>query len=404
MLGSLEASSASAVCLEFKEVLCWFRDPIQKKDVIDRFVKARSATQRHPDAWARENWVEACKNMRDVMAMEAELSGMAFQMVCTLLEQHSKGLEENPSNRQPCNHQPGGAKAMRQESADQQPSGWPAPRLHVEGEGNALDLAPGTALQGARGPKKRAAPALFRAAMKKPTIEYAAKLRWFQDQVLEILDRNTFMTIRAINKLVKKVDPVNSQNTFKLWGRTNPYPIATACSTRVQQLAYVHGQLEYSFHGSCNICGKDVHFYWPKPSSFGDGSHGTGGGGSEPADDNESGEYESWKEEEEQGDAAAASTPGDAAAASTPGGLSNQNDAGEEADASILELFKDDCSQSRAEHEHFQPQVESGAGAGGDVSGGGATGLHGCTVPSPAAAAKTAAAAPAPAARRRPRD
>jgi hypothetical protein len=108
----MAASSASAVCLEFKEVLRWFRDPIQKKDVFDRFVKARSATQRHPDAWARENWAVACKNIRDVMEMEAELAGMAFEMVCTLLEQHSKGLEENPSNRQPCNHPPGGAKAL----------------------------------------------------------------------------------------------------------------------------------------------------------------------------------------------------------------------------------------------------------------------------------------------------
>jgi hypothetical protein len=33
-------------------VLCWFRDPLHKKDVFERFVKAQSATQRHPDAWA----------------------------------------------------------------------------------------------------------------------------------------------------------------------------------------------------------------------------------------------------------------------------------------------------------------------------------------------------------------
>ena len=141
------------MCLEVKEVLRWFSDPIQRKDVFDRFVKALSATKRHPDVWARENWVEACKHMREVMEMEAELSGQAFEMVCTLLEQHSKGLEENPRNCQPGNHdQPRGAKAKRQESADQQPSAWPDPRPLVEGEGNAPDLlaAPGTALQGAK--------------------------------------------------------------------------------------------------------------------------------------------------------------------------------------------------------------------------------------------------------------
>ncbi len=134
MLGSMAASSASAACLEVTGLLQWFSNPTQQMDVFDRFVKAQSATKRYPDAWAHENWVEACKNMRGVMAMEAQLSGQAFQMVCTLLEQHSKGLEENPSNSQPGNHQPGGAKAKRQGSADQQPSAWPAPRLHVEGE------------------------------------------------------------------------------------------------------------------------------------------------------------------------------------------------------------------------------------------------------------------------------
>ena len=106
---------------EVKEVLRWFSDPIQRKDVFDRFVKAQSATEQHPDAWAREKWVRACKNMRAVMEMEAELSGQAFEMVRTLLEQHSKVLEENPRNCQPGNHQPRGAKAKRQEGADQQP-------------------------------------------------------------------------------------------------------------------------------------------------------------------------------------------------------------------------------------------------------------------------------------------
>jgi hypothetical protein len=352
-MAASSASAVCAVCVELTEVLQWFSDPIQQMDVFDRFVKAQSATNQHSDAWARENWAEACRNMRDVMAMEEELSGQAFEMVCTLLEQHSKGLEENPSNRQPCNHQPGGAKAMRQESADQQPSAWPAPRLHVEGGGNAPDLlpalpadgtlraAPGTALQGARGPKKRAAPALVRAAKKKPTVEYAAKLKWFQDQVLGILDRNTFMTIRAINKLVRQVDPVNAQNTFALWGRTNPYPIATACSTRVRQPEYVHDRVEYSYHATCDICGKHIHFYRRKSSSFGDGSHGTGGGGSDLGNDNESGGEHESATEEEQG-----LPPGDAAAASTPGGLSNQGDgyAGAEAfdtGITMLQILKD---------------------------------------------------------------
>ncbi len=114
LLGSMAASSASAVCLELKEVLGWFSDPNQKEDVFAKFIQAKSATRRHPDAWARENWLDACQNMRDVMEMEADLSGKAFNMVCTLLEQHSKELKENLSNRQPGNHQPGGAKARSQ--------------------------------------------------------------------------------------------------------------------------------------------------------------------------------------------------------------------------------------------------------------------------------------------------
>jgi hypothetical protein len=63
--GSMAASSASAVCavcLEVTDVLRWFSDPIQRMDVFDRFVKAQSATELHPDAWAREKWVRACKN------------------------------------------------------------------------------------------------------------------------------------------------------------------------------------------------------------------------------------------------------------------------------------------------------------------------------------------------------
>jgi hypothetical protein len=234
MLGSMAASSASAVCLEVKEVLRWFPDPIQRKDVFNRFIKTQSATKRHPpppDAWARENWVESCKNMREVLEMEAELSVQAFEMVCTLLEQHSKGLEENPSNRQPGNHQPGGAKAKRQGSADQQPSALPDPALDVEGEGHAPDLppadvtlraAPGTALQGARAPKKRALPALVRRAKKKPAPEYAAKLAAFQAQVLGILDRKTFMTIRAINKEIRKTDPLEFVKHVCLVGKNKP--------------------------------------------------------------------------------------------------------------------------------------------------------------------------------------
>ncbi len=139
-MAALSASAVCAVCFELTEVLQWFSDPIQQMDVFDRFVKAQSATNQHSDAWARENWVDACKNMRAVMAMEAQLSGRAFQMVCTLLDLHSKALEENPRNCQPGNRQPAGAKAKRQESAQQQPSAWLDPRPPVAGEGNAPHL------------------------------------------------------------------------------------------------------------------------------------------------------------------------------------------------------------------------------------------------------------------------
>jgi hypothetical protein len=237
----MAASSASTVCLEATEVLGWFPDPARKKEVLVRFRQAVSATERHPAAWARADWAAACTDMRAVI-QDPTLAELAFEMVCDFLDLHSKALEENPSNCKPGNRQPGGAKAKRQESADQQRSAWPDPRPLVEGEGNAPDLlaadvtlraAPGTALQGARAPKKRAAPPLVRPEMKKPTEWYAAKLGWFHDQVLQILDRNPLMTFRAINKILKKADPKNSYNPSALWRRTNIYPYATAlCVTR----------------------------------------------------------------------------------------------------------------------------------------------------------------------------
>jgi hypothetical protein len=145
--------------------------------------------------------------MRGVMAMKEVLTGQeAFEMVCTLLEQHSKELKENPSNRQPGNHQPGGAKARRQVSADQQPSALDAAH-DVVPKGLASDLPPAnppadvtlTALQGARAAKKRRAPPLNRPAMKKLSAEQSAKLAAFQEKVLGILDTRIFKTIRAIN-------------------------------------------------------------------------------------------------------------------------------------------------------------------------------------------------------------
>ena len=103
----MAASSASTVCLEATEVLGWFPDPARKKEVLVRFRKARSATERHPAAWARADWAAACKDIRAVI-QDPMLAESAFEMVCDFLEQHSKALEENPSNRQP--------------GADQQPS------------------------------------------------------------------------------------------------------------------------------------------------------------------------------------------------------------------------------------------------------------------------------------------
>jgi hypothetical protein len=144
--------------------------------------------------------------MRAVI-QDPSLAESAFESVCDFLDMHSKALEENPRDchGQPGNRQPGGAKAKRQDSADQQPSAWTEPSVHSEGEGNAPDLlatdvnlraAPGTALQGARAPKhkRRAASPLPRPEKKRPTVEYAAKLNWFQLQVLRILDRDAFIT------------------------------------------------------------------------------------------------------------------------------------------------------------------------------------------------------------------
>jgi hypothetical protein len=100
--------------------------------------------------------------------------------------------------------------------------------------------------------------------------------------VLGILDRMAFMTIRAINKEIRATtDPHKFQNITKLWRRTNPYPVATACSTSVRQPAFVHDKRNYFCVGTGEICGKEIHFY-KKTSSFDDGSHGTGGGGSDP--------------------------------------------------------------------------------------------------------------------------
>jgi hypothetical protein len=297
----MEASSASAGFLELTEVLGWFSEPIQRKGVLNRFITAQSATKRHPDAWARENWVEACKNMRGVISMKGVLSGQeAFNIVCTLLEQHSKELEENPSNSQPGNHQPGGAKARpprRQVSADQQPSALPDAALDVVPKGLASDLPPAdvtlTALQGARAAKKRLAPPWNRPAMKKSTAEHSAKLAAFQEKVLGILDTRNFITIRAINEEIRRKHPLEFPHMIPLWlwKRTNPYPIATACSTR-QQPEFEHERRHYSYIGASDALLRDLHFYGIL-SSVGDGSHGTGGGGSDPGDDNTSGHFES---------------------------------------------------------------------------------------------------------------
>ncbi len=117
-----------------------------------------------------------------------------------------------------------------QERADQQPSAWldPPGRPLVAGEGNAphllaadvtLSAAPGTALQEARAPKKRAAPPLVRAEKKKPTELFASKLNWFIEHVLQLLDRNTYMTFRAINETLRKVDAAKVYNPSALWER-----------------------------------------------------------------------------------------------------------------------------------------------------------------------------------------
>jgi hypothetical protein len=115
-----------------------------------------------------------------------------------------------------------------------------------------------------------------------------------------ILDRNTFMTTRAINKKTRMSDALKPQNTSALWGRTSPYPIATACSSCVRQDAFVHDKVEYSYHGTCEICSKEIHFCKRKDSSFGDGSHGTGGGSSNQGDgDASKGDSESGGEKED---------------------------------------------------------------------------------------------------------
>jgi hypothetical protein len=288
-------------------------------------------------------------------------------MVCTLLKQHSKGLEENPRNCQPGNHQPRGAKAKRQEGADQQPSAWPEPSVHFEGEGNAPDLlvadvtlraAPGTALQWARAPKnkRRAASPLPRPEKKKPTVEYAAKLNWFQLQVLRILDRNAFMTFRAINKILKMIDARKSYNPTALWKRTCVYhPHATACSTRVKQPAFVLERFEYLYLGCSEICGKDMHFYRKKLDSFCIGSDGTGGLGSDMGDENESG-----------GDSDPAAEVGGSTPAHTlmHGSSSNQGNGcagGEEQDA-MVGLMQDAELQ-------IDGTAEAGAGSGGGAAG-----------------------------------
>ena len=107
--------------------------------------------------------------------------------------------------------------------------------------------------------------------------------------------------------------------------------MATACSSCVRQDALVHDKVEYCFHGTCEIRSKEIHFYKRKDSSFGDGSHGTGGGGSfgdgshgtggggsvSGDDDASGGDSESAEEEEGLLPAAAEETAAAAAAAHT---------------------------------------------------------------------------------------
>ena len=121
----MAASSGSAVCLEATEVLGWFPEQAQKKQLLQKFVKARRATEQHPDAWAQKSWEAVCTDMRAVM-QDSVMAEEAFEIVCDFLEQHIKGLEEKPGN-----HQPGGGaqrQAKRQRSLDQPPQlGHPKP-------------------------------------------------------------------------------------------------------------------------------------------------------------------------------------------------------------------------------------------------------------------------------------
>jgi len=88
----MAASSASAVCavsLEATEVLGWFPEPARKKEVLVRFRQARSATERHPAAWARADWAAACTDMRAVI-QDPLLAELAFEMVCDFLDMIAK--------------------------------------------------------------------------------------------------------------------------------------------------------------------------------------------------------------------------------------------------------------------------------------------------------------------------
>jgi hypothetical protein len=137
------------------------------------------------------------------------------------------------------------------------------------------------------------------------------------------------MTTRAINKSIRETDSIKSLNPSALWRRTNPFPVATACSSCVRQDALVQDKVEYSFHGTWKIRSKEINFYKRKDSSFcdgshrtggggsfGDGSHGTGGGGSVSGDDDASGgDSESAEEEGGHLPAAAEETTAAAAAA-----------------------------------------------------------------------------------------
>ena len=88
----MAASSASTVCLEATEVLGWFKEAAQKREVFARFAKAQITTGTHPGAYARDIWAATCKNMQAVVD-EPVLAALAFDMVCDILEQYSKALE-----------------------------------------------------------------------------------------------------------------------------------------------------------------------------------------------------------------------------------------------------------------------------------------------------------------------